>query len=66
MPELLKVALQVIGWCALGVLIMGFAFWVTDMQWGYILLYLGMLVGYTGMTVTLWLAYLRAEERGDF
>jgi hypothetical protein len=65
MPELLKVALQVMAWCVLGVVIIGMAFWVNDVQWGNILLWLGMLVGYTGMTVTLWLAYLRAEERGD-
>ena len=65
MPELVKVALQVMFWCVLGVVIMGFAFWVSDAEWGGILLYLGMLVGYAGMAFTLWTAYVRAEERGD-
>ena len=64
-PESIKVALQVIAWCVIGVVIMAFAVWVTDVQRGQILLSLGMLVGYTGIVVTLWLAYLRAEERGD-
>ena len=65
MAEVIKVALQVIFWCGLSVVIMGFAFAVNDAQWGRILLYLGMIVGYAGMTVTLAQAYLRAEERGD-
>jgi hypothetical protein len=64
-PELMKVALKVMAWCALGVVIMGTAFAVHDRETGSILLWLGMIVGYAGMATTLWFAYLRAEENGD-
>ena len=64
-PEIVKVSLFVMLWCGLGLFIMCAGFWVTDVQTGQILLSLGMLAGYTGMTVTLARAYLRAEERGD-
>lgn len=65
MPETIRVALQVVGWCFAGLFIMAWAFHITDVGWSRILLSLGMLVGYGGMIVTLVLAYRRAEERGD-
>lgn len=65
MPESIRVALQVVGWCFAGLFIMAWAFHINDVQWGRILLALGMLVGYAGMIVTLARAYIRAEERGD-
>ena len=50
--------------CAAGMLIMFFAFWTSDREWGVIFLWGGMLVGYGGMAWSLLSAYRRGEERG--
>ncbi len=61
----IRACLECVGSCLVGLVIMGFAFHVTDQQIGEILLSTGMLVGYSGMTVALARAYLSAEEHGD-
>jgi hypothetical protein len=45
---------------------MGFAFYVTDYQLGQVFLLGGMVVGYAGMAISLFTAYRRGEERGDW
>ena len=64
--ELVRVCAEMIGWTAVGVVISGFAFAVTDYQIGMILLSGGMLLNWTGVAVSLWTAYRRGEERGDW
>ena len=49
----------------LGAFIMSFAFAVHDPETGAILLWGGMLVGYSGMAFALLSAYYRAERDGD-
>jgi len=64
--DLLRTALQCVAFCLLGLVIMFFAFYVTDLQIGRALLWGGMAVGYAGMAWTLLSAYVRGEERGDW
>ena len=64
--ELFFTALQCVAFCALGLVIMFFAFYVTDLQIGRALLWGGMAVGYAGMAWTLLAAYVRGEKRGDW
>src|SRR5262245_6831264 len=64
--ELARVCAELIGWTVVGVVVTGFAFWVTDYQIGKILLSSGMLINWTGVAVSLWTAYKRGEERGDW
>ncbi|HYC50427.1 MAG TPA: hypothetical protein VEB19_04880 [Gemmatimonadaceae bacterium] len=56
--------LRCVGSCALGMVIMFFAFWTNDRETGMIYLWGGMLVGYGGMAWSLLSAYRKGEERG--
>ena len=61
-----RVCAELIGWTLLGVVVSGFAFWVTDYEIGKILLSGGMLINWTGVAMSLWLAHRRGEQRGDW
>jgi hypothetical protein len=64
--ELLRACLEVVAWCALGLVIMFFAWYVNDVQLGKAFLYGGMGVGYGGMAYAIITAYRRGEQRGDW
>lgn len=64
--EFLRASLQCVGFCAAGLGIMFFAFYVDDLQIGRAFLWGGMLVGYGGISYTLLSAYRRGEHRGDW
>ena len=63
--RLLRACAEISGACVLGMVIMGFAFAVTDVELGRILLLGGMIVGYAGMAWALAAAYMRAKDAGD-
>jgi hypothetical protein len=64
--ELVRVCAEMIGWTTVGVVVSGFAFAVTDYDLGMILLSGGMVINWGGVAVSLWLAYQRGEQRGDW
>jgi hypothetical protein len=64
--DLLLSCLHLIAWTALGLFIMFFAFYVTDVTLGRAFLYGGMAVGYAGIFYTLHRTYRRGEQRGDW
>lgn len=64
--ELLRACGEMIGWTIAGLVIAGFAFAVTDYQLGMALLYTGMVVNVGGVALSIWAAYLRGEQRGDW
>ena len=64
--DLLRASLQCAGFCAAGLFVMFFAFYVDDLQVGRAFLWGGMLVGYSGIAYTLVSAYRRGEKRGDW
>ena len=51
-------------WMIVGMALMGWAFHTTDKQTGQIAFLGGLVVGYTGLTVTLARFYLRGERHG--
>lgn len=51
-------------WLAVGLVLMGWALHTTDREYGQIAFLGGLLVGYTGMVVTLAKYYLRGERSG--
>jgi hypothetical protein len=55
-----------IAWTALGLIVAGFAFWVTDYQLGMAILYAGMIINVGGVAFSIWTAFLRGEARGDW
>ena len=50
--------------CALGMLLLGVAFWVNDRDTGLVFFWTGLVLGYSGMTFSLSYAYLKGEELG--
>ena len=64
--ELLRACLECVAWCALGLVIMFFAWFVNDVALGKAFLYGGMGVGYAGMAYAILSAYRRGEQRGDW
>jgi cytochrome c biogenesis protein CcdA len=50
----------------IGVVIVSFSAHTGDERTGWILFYAGMTVGYTGNLVTLFIAFRRGQERGDW
>ena len=60
--RMLRTCAELVVSCLVGVVIMGFAFWVTDESLGRILLLSGMVVGYTGMALSLAAAYRRSKS----
>lgn len=63
--RLVRACVEVVAGCVLGMVIMSFAFRVTDAELGEILLLAGMVVGYAAMAVALGRAFLAAKNAGD-
>lgn len=63
---LVRACLECLGSCALGLVIMAFAFHTTDPVLGKVYFYGGMVVGYSGILMSLVGAYRRGEQRGDW
>lgn len=63
--RMLRACVEVVAACVAGVLIMGTAFAVNDVELGRILLLTGMVVGYAGMAIALGAAFMRARDAGD-
>ena len=66
LKDLLRSCAHLIAWTTLGLSIMFFAFYVSDLTLGKAFLYGGMAVGYAGIFYTLAGAYRRGEKRGDW
>ena len=64
--ELVFTAVSCCAWTLLAYVLVAFAFHTTDRRAGGILFYGGLAVGYAGNFVTLYLAYSRGRERGDW
>lgn len=64
--EMLRAALECVASCLIGLLLMAAGLHTTDLQLGKIFFFGGMLVGYTGITLSLFSAYRRGEQRGDW
>jgi hypothetical protein len=64
--ELVRVCAECLLSCALGLILMAFAFHTTDAQMGQIYLFGGMLVDVVGVMVSVLAAYRRGQERGDW
>ena len=64
--ELVVTAACCFGWTLVAYVLVAFAFHTKDRQAGGILFYGGLAVGYAGNFVTLYFAYLRGRERGDW
>lgn len=58
--------LQLMGWCAAGLISLAFSFHVSDEAMGRILFWGGLAMGNGGMLSTLLAAYRRGERRGDW
>lgn len=63
--ELARCCLEMIGAAAAGMALVGLALRVDDAATGRVLLLSGMFVIVAGVTLSLYLAHRRAEERGD-
>ncbi|HSQ30395.1 MAG TPA: hypothetical protein VLN49_11130 [Gemmatimonadaceae bacterium] len=64
--ELLRVCLECLGSSFLGVFCMGFALHTNDAGYGAIAWWGGMVVGYSGIALSLISAYIRGDRRGDW
>jgi hypothetical protein len=64
--ELVRVCAEMIGWTIAGLVFVFFAFWVGDVQSGWILFYMGWIVNVGGVAWSIWAAYQRGERRGDW
>lgn len=64
--DFLRTCAECVGWCVAGLLLMGRGFHVTDVQLGWAWLYGGMTLGSAGILWSLFSAWKRGEERGDW
>jgi hypothetical protein len=64
--ELLRVCGELVAWTALGLVVAGFAFRVTDVQLGMVFLYGGMVINVAGIAYAIASAHVRGERRGDW
>jgi hypothetical protein len=64
--ELIVTAVNCCTWTLASYVLVAFAFHTKDKQAGGILFYGGLAVGYAGNFVTLYFAYNRGRERGDW
>lgn len=64
--EIVGTAATCFAWTLVAYVFFAFAFHTTDEKTGWILFYAGMTIGATGNLVTLWRAYRRGQERGDW
>jgi hypothetical protein len=60
-----QAALMCVAWSAVGLVIMGWGLHTTDPDLGQVAWKGGMIVGYTGILLTVVRWYLKARERGD-
>jgi len=60
-----QAALMCVAWSAVGLVIMGWGLHTTDPDLGQVAWKGGMVVGYTGILLTVVRWYLKARERGD-
>ena len=61
-----RTALACVGWCALGLLLLGWSVHTTDAGLGGIAFLAGLAAGNGGIVFTLLAAYRRGERRGDW
>lgn len=64
--ELVVTAVSCCAWTLLAYVLVAFAFHTTDKRTGGILFYGGLALGYAANFVTLYVAYIRGHERGDW
>lgn len=64
--ELLRVCGEIVGWTMLGWVVAAFAFRVNTYRIGMVFFYAGMFINYTGVLVSIWMAYQRGHARGDW
>jgi hypothetical protein len=64
--EFVVIAVCCSAWTLLTYVLVAFAFHTTDKRTGAILFYGGLVLGYGGNFVTLYFAYIRGRERGDW
>ena len=64
--DMLRTGLQCLGWCALGLFLLGSSFHTSDERLGRVFFWSGILVGNAGIVFSLARAYQRGEERGDW
>lgn len=60
-----QAALMCVAWSAVGLVIMGWGLHTTDPDLGQVAWKGGVIVGYTGILLTVVRWYLKARERGD-
>ena len=63
--DAIRTALECFAWSGVGLVLMGYAVHSTDRETGMVWLYFGLLVGNVGIFTSLYLAWLRARDRGD-
>jgi len=63
--DMVRTSAECIVWCLTGLLCLGLSFHTTDPDWGRIAFLSGLIIGNTGITVSLYCAYHRAVARGD-
>ncbi len=64
--ELVGTAAICVAWTLLAYLFFAFSFHTNDEKTGWVLYWTGMSIGAAGNLVTLYLAYRRGQERGDW
>jgi hypothetical protein len=64
--ELVRTCVECLGSCLLGLFCMAYALHSNDQGYGQIAFWGGMVIGYTGIFLSLIGAYQRGEERGDW
>jgi hypothetical protein len=63
--DLIRTSVECIAWCVAGLTCLGWSFHTNDQGWGLIAFYGGLVIGNSGILVSLYCANLRAIERGD-
>jgi hypothetical protein len=62
---LVRCAATCVGWMLVGLYLLGWSMHTTDVQYGRMAFYGGLIVGNGGMLYTLLATYRRLEKRGD-
>lgn len=64
--ELARVCAEMLGWMVAGTLVASVGFGVSGRDYGMIFIYAGFVTNYGGAALSLWLAYQRGQDRGDW
>jgi hypothetical protein len=64
--ELIRVCAEMLGWTVVGIAVFSVGFAVSDGELGMIFVYGGMVINYAGVATSLWMAYQRGQDRGDW